>query len=177
MKLQKYLPKEFETVPESALAEIANKALAPRIQGRCQTHNEASVQNRAIERIPINSSQLAALAEHCEVVKHLLTAVATPEPRMQHHQRWLLAQTCRQAGLPDEEIMKLFSKQSNFNPAITMKAIRGVDLSYPPPNCRNIASKTGLCNGRCENLRAVGGGSPIAFLEQGKKEGVKCGQK
>jgi hypothetical protein len=160
-----YTPTEFLTVPFEVLTKL------PKVPEVKTPVKHTSINNH--KRVAMSLRGVHLMAEKCHVLAELLRQCVTPPigKGMSHQFRWRLAQILRQAGVQDIEIARLFDKQPNYNFDYSLRSIRSVNLSFPPPSCRAIAESLGLCNGRCSEICDYRGGSPISFVP--RNGGVK----
>ena len=102
-----------------------------------------------------------------DAVAELLAQTEVPpqgKNGMDNRSRLRLAQIAKRIGVPDKEIVRLFSQQPNFNERVCAANVRSINLSLPPPNCKKIAENLGFCDGRCPAITRAKSGTPIALL-------------
>jgi hypothetical protein len=110
---------------------------------------------------------LKELSTKCTAMNELLSQSETPPSSangMGNSSRLRLAQISKHIGIPDAEIIKLFLKQPNYKEQACLTNIRSIDISLPPPNCKNIATDLGFCDGKCSAITKLRAGTPIALL-------------
>jgi hypothetical protein len=111
---------------------------------------------------------IGAIYAGCAALRTIRDTVGTTTPDggrhgCSHDQRFALASVLRKLPGGREEIHRLLGKCSDYDRAVTDSQIDSI--SYPPITCQTLRKKK-ICRKLCEEIKARGGKSPVAFAHQ-----------
>lgn len=110
------------------------------------------------------SNDVVEVARLCIVYKAIVGKIRD-NLALGHRERFRLAQLGIALGLANEELIKFFQTQSNFDPIKTEKQIDSIRRISKWPACSSLASDFQLCDGACEPAKAARAKSPISLID------------
>jgi hypothetical protein len=111
------------------------------------------------------NENLNIVLHNCVAVREL-HRIITKDPESKHFQRRTMGQLLMAIKMPIEQSITFFSKYKNFKPEKTSYQLRSLKAA---PSCKSIAADHNICNGNCNKIKSIGGGSPVAFITTPKR--------